>query len=141
MAESKGLSLTDFQQYCEENPEVDKALDAAFCQEARLHPACILDFRLGALFFPRALRVWLEAPLSVIAERVLVSRQGLAEVPSGSTLEDVAIQLKLRNIMSRNRFIQLYNFDYYDPQHYDLIISTAEMPVNAIAAQVVARIG
>lgn len=111
-----GMDVHAFQQLCAENFEIDRHLDADFCQNIKQAldrgSGMVVDFRMGAFFFPGAMSVYLKASAEVIRRR-LAGRSG----------EDFT-SLTIRNQQSRSRLLALYGYDYALESNYRHSIDT-----------------
>lgn len=110
--ENLGIDINAYQTYCDAYPEADIDFDRYFKDVvARASEAggVVVDYRLGAHFFPSAISIFLKVSPGEAARRVQ-SRQN----------EDLAT-IRIRDASSRRRLISIYGFDYTDESKYQII--------------------
>jgi predicted cytidylate kinase len=122
MARDRGMSLLAFGIYCENHPEVDRALDKK--QEVMLMAGnLILEGRLaGWIAFQHsipAFKIWLVCEkgerVRRVAERENVARKNLGH------------QLQIREDSERDRFRNYYEIDLDNLSIYDVVIDTTNI--------------
>jgi len=114
-AERRGLSLSAMGVLAEQDPRIDKSLDAMQVQAAQAGDI-LVDSRLSGWFIDADLRIWLRAPLSVRAARI-ASRDGS---PSDRALAEV----REREESERRRYREIYGIDLRDLSRYHVIVDT-----------------
>jgi cytidylate kinase len=127
MAAERGMALNDFGKLANDNPEIDRELDARQIAIAR-GGEILLEGRLAGYMLKDAgvdcLAVWLDAPIDVRIQRVS-GRERLAL--------DEARRLSLeREEDERKRFIEFYGFDLARTEVYDLVLDSSQMSPEAI---------
>ena len=126
--EKHAMGIHAFQDLCAVNPEIDRQLDRYFCQKMRESldegVGMVVDFRMGAHFFPAAMSIYLKASPEVVRQRLV-----------GRTGEDFASLLK-RNAQSRSRLLEIYGYDYVSVSNYRHVIDTDSLT----SVQIVGRI-
>ena len=94
----------------------------------------VLEGRLAAFMAERAgaqaLRIFLDAPEAVRAERIAGREGGDAD---GKLRE-----IQAREASDARRYREIYGIDYHDQHRYDRVISTADRPPEDVAAEIVA---
>jgi CMP/dCMP kinase len=133
-ATAHGLSLEDYARRAETDHSIDRAIDAQMRERARGGDA-VLEGRLAAFMAEEAgvpaLRVYLDAPEAVRAERIVGREGGDARA-------------RLREIQDREasdarRYREIYGVDYHQRDRYDVVLSTAGRSPEEVAAAIVAR--
>ena len=122
MAKKRGMSLLEFSRYAESNPEVDLEIDRR--QKELATGNCVVDGRLSAHFLDSDLKIWLDAPLNVRAER-LSERDKKSE-------EDAKRSIIEREDSERKRYMEIYGINLRDISAYDLIINTAKFDIKTM---------
>lgn len=105
-----GMDIHEFQDFCRDNPHLDKEIDAAFCAQCRQtaeEKGLIVDFRLGGHFFPDAYKIYLEVSDEEAEARIKERGDEALEV------------LKRRNDGLRDRLKAAYGFDFTDIKNYN----------------------
>lgn len=115
-AETKGLSIVQFQEQCLANPKMDKEIDLEFSNECNNSENLIIDYRLGFKFINNAYHIFLK-----ISEETAIERIKLANRAS-ETFETIS----QRNEAFKNQFLNAYGVDYTMPKNYDLIIDVEQ---------------
>lgn len=119
MARERGITLAEFSAYCEENSEVDRALDKK--QEAMLMAGhLILEGRLAGLISHRqsipAFKIWLicekEERVRRVAER------------EDTKIDEIREYIEERETSEKKRYRAYYDIDLDDLTHYDIVVDT-----------------
>jgi cytidylate kinase len=120
-ARRRGLSLAEFNELCERDHSVDRALDAAMAERARRGDV-VLEGRLAGYLAADnrldALKVWLDASDETRARRV-AQREG-------SDWRAVLEENRLRHGSDSGRYKAIYGYDLADHGVYDLVLATDE---------------
>lgn len=131
LAAERGLSLAEFNELAEEDDQIDRDLDRRLREIAIERDDVVLESRLaGWLAAEHAdLRVWLDAPLSVRAERI-AAREGQ---PVASAREATATRAE----SEAQRYMEYYDIDVHDRSIYDLVVNTARWDEGTVPELVV----
>jgi CMP/dCMP kinase len=131
MAKEKGMDILEFSKYAEDNPSIDKEIDRK--QKSMCHDGnSVVDGRLSAYMLDANLRLWLDAPLVVRAQRV-AKREKTTETRAKKDI------IK-REESEKKRYKDIYKIDLDDRAIYDLIINTKRFTVEEIVSIVSAVI-
>ncbi|NJE25448.1 cytidylate kinase [Thermococcus sp. MV5] len=118
MAKERGMSLQEFQEYAEMHPEIDREVDKRQVEAAK-ECNVVIEGRLAGWMVKTAdLKIWLDAPIQVRAQRV-ARREGVS-------VEEAFMQIAEREMQNRKRYLNLYGVDINDLSIYDLTINTAK---------------
>lgn len=132
LAAKKGLTLEEFGIFAENNPSVDQTIDKKIVEIAKKDNV-ILEGRLAGVMCDRntikAVKVWLEAPLKVRAQRV-------AERES-KTFETALAEIQVREKSEWDRYYQIYNIDLNDLTIYNMVLDSAPITAQEVADTVV----
>lgn len=124
------LEIHAFQDLCAANPEIDLQLDHYFCQKIQESldqgVGMVVDFRMGAHFFPEAMSIYLQVSPGIVRQR-LAGRKG----------EDFA-SLSMRNAQSRSRLLEIYGYDYVAESNYRHVLNTDSLTAAQIVGQIMA---
>ncbi len=135
LAAKKGMTLEEFSAYADQNPNIDKAIDKKLVEIAKKGDV-ILEGRLAGIMAERnkldALKVWLEAPLRVRAERV--SKR------EGKSVETAAAEIRAREESEVNRYKDIYQVDLTNLSLYTMVINSASLTPDEIADSIIKRI-
>jgi len=126
LAADRGLSLAEFNALAEEDDAIDRDLDRRLRETARDRDDVVLESRLsGWMAGEHAdLKVWLDAPLAVRAERI-------------ADREDVSVdrartETETREESERSRYLEYYGIDFADRSIYDLAVNTARWDADSV---------
>jgi cytidylate kinase len=125
MAKERGMDILEFSKYAEANPSVDKEIDRkqkSMCSNGN----SVVDGRLSAYMLDANLRLWLDAPLEVRAQRVS-KRDKTTETRAKKDI------IK-REESEKKRYKDIYKIDLDDRAIYDLIINTKRFTVEEIVS-------
>jgi cytidylate kinase len=115
-AKARGITLMELQEIAAKDKKFDLELDAKIAKEAEKGD-CVVMTWLGPWVVKNAdLRVWLEAPESERARRI-VGRDKM-------THDDALKHVHERDAMNRTRYKKYYGIDIFDRSIFDLSIST-----------------
>ncbi len=120
VAKERGLAVGQLSAQAEQ--EVDWEVDNK-CKQAGQKGNVVIESDAAAWYVDNAIKIWLDAPLMVRAERVFNDmKQRVAE--KYANLMDVAKEIKKRRDADRDRYQTLYGFNVDDTSIYDLKIDT-----------------
>jgi cytidylate kinase len=119
MADERGMTLAEFGELAEEDDDIDRNLDRQLRETARERDDLVLESRLaGWMAGEHAdLRVWLDAPLSVRAERIADREDKPVAVAREETVA--------REESETKRYREYYGIEFDDRSIYDLDVNTA----------------
>jgi cytidylate kinase len=126
LAAERGLSPVEFNELAEEDDQIDRDLDRRLRRVALERDDVVLESRLaGWLAADHAdLKVWLDAPVAVRAERI-ADRE---DKPIGRAREET---VRRENSEAR-RYQAYYNIDIADLTIYDIALNTARWGPDAV---------
>jgi predicted cytidylate kinase len=139
-AGERGLSLEAFGRAAEQDPSIDRALDAAVLAEVREKAASgadvVVDGRIQAYLLSReripSIKVLIDAPLQVRAERIARREK--------SGVADAKREILAREASERVRYKSIYGIDLRDTSVFDLVIDSRDKDPDEIIAQIAARV-
>jgi cytidylate kinase len=119
LADERGYSLVEFNELAEEDGQIDRDLDRRLRETARESTDLVLESRLAGWMAAEYadLRVWLDAPLDVRADRI-ADRED-------KPLDEVLEETRARAASEAQRYREYYNIDIEDRSIYDLTVNTA----------------
>ncbi|PSO45219.1 MAG: cytidylate kinase [Parcubacteria group bacterium SW_6_46_9] len=133
LARERGISLQKLIEKAENNPEIDRKIDAKV-QNLADGDELVVDSRLAFHFIPESFAVYLEVNFDNAAQRVYEDkdqRKKNAERDADS-IKETKKQIIERLESERERYKNLYNIDHTNHTHYDLIIRTDDKTVKTI---------
>ena len=127
IAESKGLSIDEFQKYCILNQQFDKEIDKLFSKECNEKHNLIIDYRLGYKFIPNSFRVFLKVSENEAIERLKKANR------KNETYETV----KSREESFKKQFYNNYGIENYEERdNYNLVIDVDNKTPSEIAKNI-----
>lgn len=118
MAAEKGMSLSEFSAYVEENPEIDEEIDQRTSEEAEKDDV-LIDARLAGWMAQEAdIKILLTAPLDERVRRI-VNRESRG-------YEEVKEETIVRERSEKERYMEVYDIDVDDYSVYDLVLDTGK---------------
>ena len=126
LAAERGLSLAAFNALAEEDDSIDRDLDRRLRETARDRDDVVLESRLSGWMAGEYadLKVWLDAPLSIRAERIADREEESVD----RALEETAA----REESEQSRYKEYYDIDFTDRSIYDLGVNTARWNADAV---------
>lgn len=129
LADERGLSALELNKQAEEDDSIDRELDQRLRQVAAERDDLVLESRLaGWMAGEHAdFRVWLDAPLSVRAERIATREGKSTDLARKETEERAGSEAR--------RYQAYYDIDIDDLSIYDLVLNTARLePAGVVEA-------
>ncbi|SEO67168.1 cytidylate kinase [Halogranum amylolyticum] len=119
LAAERGYSPVEFNELAEEDDQIDRDLDRRLYEIAQERDDVLLESRLaGWLAADEAdIRIWLDAPLNIRAERI-ADREG-------KDVEVAREETKRREMSEAKRYMEYYNIEIGDRGIYDIVYNTA----------------
>jgi cytidylate kinase len=126
LADERGYTTLEFNKLAEEDEQIDLDLDRRLRSIAAERDDVVLESRLsGWLAGDHAdFRIWLDAPLSVRAERI-ADREGKA-------VEETREETAARQGSEADRYEEYYGIDITDLTIYDLSVNTARWDADSV---------
>jgi cytidylate kinase len=138
IAHERGITLSKLLEQAEDNPEIDRAIDAKNRNLVNAEDI-VIDSRLAFHFIPDSFAVYLVVSLDEGARRIhednretrLKSGENLSEI------EETKNQMKERIAGEKRRYKKLYDVDHTDHGNYDLVINTTDKGIEEITKKVI----
>ncbi len=134
LAAERGMSPVEFNELAEEDDQIDRDLDARLREIAIEEDDLVLESRLaGWLAGDHAdLKIWLDAPRAVRAERIADREAKPVDVAREET--------RRREDSEQKRYREYYNIEIADLGIYDLTVNTARWGPDAVRELLVTAI-
>lgn len=131
LAADRGLSLAEFNELAETDDQIDRDLDRQLRETARDNDDLVLESRLAGWMAGEYadLKIWLDAPLYVRAERIASREDKSVAQAEAETAE--------REQSETSRYHEYYGIDFEDRSIYDLALNTARWSEDAVPDLVV----
>jgi cytidylate kinase len=135
----EGMSLEEYNRRAEDEHDLDDKVDEEL-RSLREAKDVVIDSRLGFYWIPESFKVYLDLDLEVATVRIFkdaVNNKKRTDAgEGGSSLPDVARQVKSRMQDEQYRFRSLYGIDPYSTRHFDLVIDTSRNDPQSVAITV-----
>ncbi|WP_336135968.1 (d)CMP kinase [Natronomonas amylolytica] len=121
LADERDMTPLELNKAAEENDQIDRDLDRRLRNIAETRDDLVLESRLAGWMAGdyADFRIWLDAPLSVRAERIADREDKSAELARKETLE--------RSKSEARRYLEYYDIDIDNLGIYDLALNTARL--------------
>ncbi len=138
-AKKQGMTLAEYNQLGENNPETDRIVDEYQQELGRTQDNFVIEGRTSWYFIPHSLKIYLDVSPQVGAERIyghLQEKNDRNEDKELDSPEAVLTSMEKRAASDAKRYSQYYNFDINDKKHYDLYLDTTKMNKDQVFAAV-----
>lgn len=132
LAKEKNMSVSEFCDYVDKHPEIDRSIETSACEYAKSHDNLIIDARMGWYVVPDSFKVYLTVDIDEAAKRAFNDPNRKDTECFDTILEQKNDMIK-RQASENNRYKTLYNVDNLDMSHYDLVIDTTNISANEVA--------
>jgi len=126
LAEERGMTLEEFNELAEDDPQIDKDLDRQLRETARNQDDVVLESRLAGWMAGEYadIKIWLDAPIGVRARRIAERED---KTPAAARAET-----EKREQSETQRYEEYYAIDFDDITIYDLSVNTARWGPDAV---------
>lgn len=135
LAKEKGMSVTEFNAYVENHPEIDIQIENSASEYAKDHDDFIIDARLGWYAVPESFKVYLTVDIDVAANRAF-SDPNRKETEKFNTIEKQKQDIIKRFNLENERYWELYKVRKDDMSNYDLVIDTTNLTPQEVANKI-----
>ena len=132
LAREYKMSLPEFGKYADTHPEIDFELDKRQVARAK-RGNVIMEGRLSGWLMRKnnikAFNIYLMADLAIRVKRIMGREE--------KSYDQVEREILEREKCEMDRYKKIYNIDYSDPVHYDLIIDTSNLTPEQIVKKII----
>ena len=132
LAKEKGMSITEFNEYVKEHPEIDIQIENSAKEYAKDHDEFIIDARLGWYAVPESFKIYLRVDIDVAAKRAFEDSKRKS-TESFETVEQQKEDMQKRYKLENERYWNLYHVHKDDMNNYDLVIDTTDKTPEQVA--------
>ncbi|MDR0948779.1 MAG: dephospho-CoA kinase [Lachnospiraceae bacterium] len=141
LAKEHHMSVEDFNKKVNEDIQrgdhsVDDLIDQRTTKIDETRDNVIFDSRLAWHFAPRSYKVFVTVDIDEAAKRVYQDGKR-ADSESYSSLEECKNALLHRQELERQRFLELYQINYFDQNNYDLVVDSTALTPQEVAERIV----
>ncbi len=128
LAKEKCMSVTEFNEYVKEHPEIDIQIENSAKEYAEEHENFIIDARLGWYAVPESFKVYLKVDIDVAAKRAFENQdEEKRKTERFNTLEEQKTDMQKRYKLENERYFKVYGVKKDDLTNYDLVIDTTKL--------------
>lgn len=135
LAKERNMSVTEFNIYVEDHPEIDRQIENSAAEYAKNHDNFIIDARLGWYAVPESFKVYVTVDIDEAARRAF-SDPNRKETESFNTIEEQKEDIKKRYKLENERYFSLYGIHKEDLSNYDFVIDTTNITAQQAADQI-----
>lgn len=136
LAKENNMSVTEFNEYVDKHPEIDKQIEKSAAEYAKDHTRFIIDARLGWYAVPESFKVYLRVDIDEAARRAF-NDENRKETESFETIEEQKQDLIKRYTLENERYYKLYNVRKEDLSNYDFVIDTTHYTPEEVANKII----
>lgn len=135
LAVEKGMSITEFGEYIEKHPEVDKQIEKNAAEYAKSHNNIVIDAKMGWYAVPESFKVYLKVNIDIAAQRAFAdpNRKRSENLPTLETQKEDMIKRANNDL---NRYFNLYGVKRNDMSNYDLVVNTDNLTIDEVFEKV-----
>jgi radical S-adenosyl methionine domain-containing protein 2 len=112
IADSRGMTIVEFQAECKKNPKLNEEIDQLFLKKCQTKEGVIIDYRLGFHFVKDAYHVFLNISEEKAIERLRENKR----------INETHATVRERNDLFKDQFTQTYDLDYTCLSHYNSVV-------------------
>ena len=132
LAKEKNMSITEFNKYVEDHPEIDRKVENSASIYAKDHDNFIIDARLGWYAVPESFKVYVKVDIDEAAKRAF-NDPNRKETENFNTIEEQKKDIQTRYNLENERYFKLYGIHKEDLSNYDFVIDTTNITPNEAA--------
>jgi CMP/dCMP kinase len=133
VAEKHGWSIDELIRAAEKDPQFDHEVDELI-RQASMEENLVIDSRLAFHWIPESYKVFLNLDPHVAAERTFAQIKTEGRVgQQAESVQAIFTNLLSRIEIDKNRYFHYYGLDYLDESHYNLVVDTADHPLEEVA--------
>ena len=133
LAKEKNMSVTEFNEYVEDHPEIDRQIENSAALYAKDHNNFIIDARLGWYAVPESFKVYVKVDIDEAARRAF-NDENRKETENFKTIKEQKEDIIKRYNLENERYFNLYGIHKEDLSNYDFVIDTTNITPNEAAS-------
>lgn len=136
LAVEHGMSVTEFNEYVINHPEIDRQIEQSAAEYAKTHDEFIIDARLGWYSVPESFKVYLTVDIDESAKRAF-NDPDRKESESFATLEEQKADIQRRFALENQRYFELYGVHKEDLSNYDFVLDTTHILPEEVNSKII----
>lgn len=136
LAAEKGMSVTEFNVYVEDHPEIDRQIEQSAKKYAENRENLIIDARLGWYAVPDSFKVYLRVDIDEAAKRAY-NDPDRKKTENFKTIEEQKADLIKRFNLENERYYNLYGVRKDDMSNYDFVLYTTNLTPEEVNSKII----
>ncbi|MBR3888423.1 MAG: AAA family ATPase [Clostridia bacterium] len=136
LAVQMGMSVTEFNEYVKEHPEIDRQIEQSAKEYAAAHENLIIDARLGWYAVPESFKIYLRVDVDEAAKRAF-GDPDRKKSESFATVEEQKADLIKRFNLENERYFNLYGVHKEDMSNYDFVLDTTNLSPEEVNQKII----
>ena len=133
LARDNNMDLATFNEYIEDNPDIDKKIDEELSEYLNSHDNLVVDSRLAWHFVNDAFKVCITVDIDVAALRLSKDASNRNVEDKYETVDSAKKAIIKRQSYERERYIREYGIDIHDFSNYDFVLDSTNMSTDEMA--------
>lgn len=138
LAKQKNMSVTEFNEYIKDHPEIDKQIEKSAGEYVKEHDNVIIDARLGWYVAPFSFKIYLKVDIDEAANRAFLD-EARKNTECFETVEKHKQDLIKRFKLENERYYNLYGVRKDDMKNYDLVLDTTNMTPEEVCNTIIQK--
>lgn len=141
MAKSKGLTILEYVQSGENDPNVDKEVDDYMLKLSQENKNCVIESRTAFHIIPDSIKIYLKVGSEQGAKRIfkqLQEENTRNEIKNKLTLAEVIKKIKDRRKTDDSRYKKYYGVNIRDEKNYDYVLDTTDLSIDQVFQKIIA---
>lgn len=136
LAREHNMSVTEFNEYVRNYPEVDRQIDDATAEAIKDSDNIIVDARLGWYVEPESFKVYVKVNLDIASKRLVQDAKNRGEEEKYIDEQDAKKAIVLREQFEAVRYMKEYGANISNKSNYDLVIDTTHISLEEAADKI-----
>ncbi len=135
IAEKRGMTTLELNQFSETNREIDDEIDSVFGGFSKSLKGMVIDSRLAWHFLPGSFKVYLNIDETLAAERIV--NDGSRDKEQYDSVELAILKLRERRSSEVSRFKEIYKVDCGDMKNFDLVVNVTNLTIEQAGDKII----
>ena len=136
LAVKMGMSVTEFNEYVKEHPEIDNEIEESAREAARENDELIIDARLGWYAVPESFKVYLKVDIDEAARRAYNDPKR-KESERFATVQEQKEDMERRFQLENERYFEVYGIHKEDESNYDFVLDTTHLSKEEVVESII----
>jgi CMP/dCMP kinase len=139
VAAEHGVDIATINQIAESQDDIDFKVDQKLRDMGTTEKDLVIDSRTAFHWIPQSFKVYLKLDIDIASERVFRQIQfGGRKSQTAANQQEVRVDIETRMTSELKRYGILYDLDYTEEDHYDLVIDTNLYTVEEVSEMILA---